>query len=204
MWQSDGGTIYWRLSWGGASYTGSGAGSTTNDTDGNFNPPFAGPLPSSGTSALQFQGAATAKSTNNAADYLLTTGAAVFVNNARASFTVGGAALPTVTITAPDASASEVPATDTGKYRISRTGSTASPLAVFYTISGTATNGTDYQMLRPRVNIAAGRPSATITLRVIDDSIPESDETAILTLSPRATYTIGSPNSATVIIHSDE
>ena len=40
--------------------------------------------------------------------------------------------------------------------------------------------------------------------RPIDDAIPESDETAILTLSPRSTYIIGSPSSATVTIHSDE
>jgi hypothetical protein len=203
-WESDSGTIYWRLSWGGAAYTGSGTGSTTNDTDGNFNPAFASPLPSSGVTAIQFQGAATDKSTNNAADYLLTTGSVVFINNAGTSFTVGGTALPTVTITAPDNSASEVPSTDTGKYRITRTGDTTASLTVFFHVSGTATNGTDYQRINGRVNIRANATSVMITLRVIDDTIPESDETAILTLSPRPTYTIGSPNSATVTIHSNE
>lgn len=204
MWQSDSGTIYWRLSWGGAAYTGSNAGNTANDVDGNFGPPFGGPLPSSGTTALQFQGAVTAKSTNNAADYLVTSGAAVFVNNAGASFTVNGGALPTVTLTTGDGSASEVPATDTGKLRIVRTGSTTAPLNVFYAISGTATNGTDYQRLRGRATIKAGAPSANVQVRAIDDSTPESDETAILTLSPNASYTIGSPNSGTVTIHSNE
>jgi hypothetical protein len=82
------GTVYWRLSWGGSNYTGSNLGSITNDADGNFGPPWPNPLPTSGTQAVHFTGAATALSTNNAADYALTTGAAVFVNNAGTSFTV--------------------------------------------------------------------------------------------------------------------
>jgi len=85
------GTIYWRLSWGGADYTGNGAGDLyTNDDDGDFNPPFGGPLPSTNTQALLFQGAASALSTNNAADYALTAGAATFTNNASASGPVVG------------------------------------------------------------------------------------------------------------------
>ena len=44
--ESDTGIIYWRLSWGGAGYTGSGSVNVFNDSDGNANPPFPGPLPS--------------------------------------------------------------------------------------------------------------------------------------------------------------
>ena len=83
--------IYWSLSWGGAGYTGSTTGlggPGTNDSDGEFGPSFAGPLPSTSLQALQFQGAATALSTNNDADYLVTAGAATFVNNAGTSFTL--------------------------------------------------------------------------------------------------------------------
>jgi hypothetical protein len=205
VWESDSGTtIWWRLSWGGAAYTGPNTGSTANDADGNFGPPFGGVLPSSSTSALQFQGSATALSTNNAADYLVTAGAAVFVNNAGASFTVNGGALPTVTMSATDASASEVPTTDIGRVRINRTGATTTDLSVFYAISGTATNGTDYERLRGRAIIRAGKTAANVQVRPIDDTIPESDETVMLTLSPNPSYTIGSPNSATVTIHSNE
>jgi hypothetical protein len=39
--------------------------------------------------------------------------------------------------------------------------------------------------------IRSGRTSVTITLRPIDDTISEPDETAILTLSPNANYIIG-------------
>ena len=203
-WQSDSGLIYWRLSWGGASYTGPNTGEIANDADGNFGPPFGGVLPSSGTSALQFQGAATAKSTNNAADYLVTAGAAVFVNNAGASFTVVGTSLPTVTMNIIDPSASEVPSTDTGRFCFTRTGDMTSDLTVFYTISGTATNGVDYQRLRGRSTIRAGRSAVIITVRAIDDAIPEPDETVIGTLSPNANYTIGSPDTITITIHSNE
>ena len=107
----------------------------------------------------------------------------MFFNNAGASFTVIPPP-PTVTITAPDPSASEVPATDTGKFRIKRTGCTDSDLSVFDTIGGTATNGVDYRRLRGNATIRSGTPSVAITLRPIDDTISEPDETAILTLSP--------------------
>jgi hypothetical protein len=82
------GTILWRLSWGGASYTGLGTGALTNDANGDFSPPFAGPLPSSSGKALLFQSSASALSTTNASDYALTTGPASFTNNARASGTI--------------------------------------------------------------------------------------------------------------------
>jgi len=85
---SAGSIVYWRLSFGGGSYTGSNSGSTTNDLDGDFGPPFAGPLPSSDTQAVRFQGSGTAMSTTNEADYSLTGGDAVFRNNAGQSFTV--------------------------------------------------------------------------------------------------------------------
>ena len=86
--ESNTGTIYWRLSWGGAAYTGPGTGSATNDADGNFNPPFAGPLPSTTSQALQFKFAASALSTNNANDYALTSAAATFTNNAGQTGTI--------------------------------------------------------------------------------------------------------------------
>ena len=87
-----GAAVWWGLAWGGASYTGTNTGFTTaqdgNDADGIFNPPFAGALPSTSTQALQFTGAANALSINNAADYALTPGAAVFTNNAGGNGTV--------------------------------------------------------------------------------------------------------------------
>jgi hypothetical protein len=87
-WEDNFGTIYWRVSWGGAAYTGSKTGVPLNDADGNFGPPVNGELPFRNTRALLFQGLATALSTSNLADYALTAGNAVFTNNAGTSFTV--------------------------------------------------------------------------------------------------------------------
>jgi hypothetical protein len=89
---SNGATTYWRLSWGGASYTGNTMGSITNDGDGEFAPNWPGALPSAGSDALMFDGIAQLPSSNNAADYVLTPGDAVFTNNAGASFTVNNTA----------------------------------------------------------------------------------------------------------------
>jgi len=62
----------------------------------------------------------------------------------------------------------------------------------------------DYRRLRNNATIRFGTASVAITLRPIDDTIPEPDETVILTLSPNANYIIGSPSTATVTIHSNE
>jgi hypothetical protein len=79
--EDDFGTIYWRLTWGGTNYTGATTGSTTNDPDGNFGKlSFA--LPTSGLQAVRYQFLAANDSTSNDLDYLLTTGAAAWLNNA--------------------------------------------------------------------------------------------------------------------------
>jgi hypothetical protein len=71
---------------------------------------------------------------------------------------------------------------------------------VNYTVGGTATNGVDYQPLPGSVTVLAGQPSATITVTPIDDSLGEGSETVTLTLAANASYSIGTPSSATVTI----
>jgi hypothetical protein len=86
---------YWRLSWGGVSYTGPGTVTTIagggNDADGTMNPPFPGPLPSTGVDALQFTPACATAPTTNLAQYALTAGAATFTANDLATFVVTAA-----------------------------------------------------------------------------------------------------------------
>ena len=85
------GVVLWRLSWGGAAYTGPNRGIRVNDDDGNFGPPVSGALPSASTSALLFDGAASDGSTSNSQDYILTggvSGPTVFTNSSGESFTV--------------------------------------------------------------------------------------------------------------------
>jgi hypothetical protein len=86
------GAVYWRVSWGGAGYTGSHSGETFNDADGDFGPAFAGPLPSGSTAALNFPGGATALSVSNATDYSLTAEQPDFTNNGGLTFVLDAAA----------------------------------------------------------------------------------------------------------------
>ena len=120
-----------------------------------------------------------------------------------ATVTIADDDLPTVTVTATDASAAE-PGTNTGTYRVSRSGTTAAALTVTFAMSGTATNGTDYGTLGPSVTIPIGAANATLTLTPSNDAVFEGSETAILTLSANAAYTIGSPSAATVTIADDD
>jgi hypothetical protein len=81
------GTVYWRVSWGGAAYTGPTNGNITNDADGLFGL-WPDPLPIASAQALLFQFAASAQSTTNQADYAVTPAAAVLTKNSGASASV--------------------------------------------------------------------------------------------------------------------
>ena len=111
--------------------------------------------------------------------------------------------LPVVTVIATDSSASEA-GPDAGTFTVSRSGSTAQALTVYYTLAGTAQNGVDYQTLPGSVTIPTGASSTTITVTPIDDNQLEGDETVVVTLSSSTGYTVGSPGSATVIIHDND
>ena len=111
----------------------------------------------------------------------------------------GAEALPTLTISSPDATATEAGPT-TGSFLLTRTGSTAAALAVNYTIGGTATKGSDYQSLPQSVTIPSGSSTVTIIVTPIDDSLGEGNETVVATLAADAAYTIGAPSSAIVTI----
>jgi glucose/arabinose dehydrogenase len=130
---------------------------------------------------------------------------------ANTSYTVGAPSTATITIisdevvtvAATDATAAEG-GPDTGRFTVRRTGSTAGALIVYYMVTGTATAGSDYRLLPVSVTIPAGARSVSITVTPIDDGGVEGIETVVLTLAPRATYTLGSARSATVTITSDD
>lgn len=110
--------------------------------------------------------------------------------------------LPSVSITASDASAAEP--TNNGAFSVTRTGSTASSLAVSYTIGGTAANGADYNLLAGTVTIAAGQASASIPVTTKDDTLSEGPESVIVTITDTSTYNLGTSSSATVTIAGNE
>jgi hypothetical protein len=116
-----------------------------------------------------------------------------------ATVTITDNDLPTVTVVAGDAAASEA-GPNTGSFTVSRNGPTTDALSVAYNLTGTAGNGTDYSALASTVLIPVGQSSATVTVTPTNDGAPESTETVILTIATNALYTVGSPSAATVTI----
>lgn len=110
---------------------------------------------------------------------------------------------PVVTLTATDPAAAENPL-DSGQITLTRTGSTASPLSVNVSISGTATNGTDYNFINTTQTFAAGQSTLNIPIVPIDDTVVEDVETATFTLAPGTGYTVGNPASGTVSISNND
>lgn len=89
---------------------------------------------------------------------------------------------------------------DSATFTVSRTGDVSNTISVFFTLSGTGVNGTDYQTITQPVSIPAFQTSAVVTVTPIDDTLVEGTETVILTLNAGAGYTIGTPSNATVEI----
>ncbi len=86
-----------------------------------------------------------------------------------------------------------------GAFAITRSGDMASSVNVLYTVTGTASSGTDYSAL-PSVVIPAGKTSVTIPVHALVDNLDDDVETVVVTLSHSISYTIGLPSTATVTI----
>jgi hypothetical protein len=106
-----------------------------------------------------------------------------------------------LTISATDAIANEP--TSTGRFTISRTGDLSALLTVNVQSSGTATSAVDYAAIATAITIPAGASSVNVTVTPIDDDVPESLETIVLTILP-GQYTLGASTSSTVVLHDDE
>jgi hypothetical protein len=92
-----------------------------------------------------------------------------------------------------------------GTFTVTRTGPTADPLPVDLAITGTATKTADYTaspdvIATNQVTIPGGSDSVDITITPVDDGLPESDETVVITVVAGAGYGVGTPSSATVTI----
>ncbi|MEL6537383.1 MAG: YHYH protein, partial [Bacteroidota bacterium] len=113
----------------------------------------------------------------------------------------------TASITASDDTGTE--GSDDGEFTISlaKTNDTGSGITIPYTVSGTATNGTDYASLSGSVTISSGQSQATITVDITDDTDAEGDETVILTLDDGnfpSSITAGTSTEASVNILDDD
>ncbi len=100
---------------------------------------------------------------------------------------------PNVSIThAGNASDNYFGGTYSGGFFVRRCdGDNSSPLTVYYTISGTATNGTDYNTIGTSVTIAAGSSRKAINIVPPSNDPLDGTETVIITLSPNSAYVLG-------------
>jgi len=118
-----------------------------------------------------------------------------------------------VTIRATDPIAREtgmLTVIDPGVFTVHRTGPTNVELTVYYSITGTASNGVDYIRLSGAVVIPAGVCEAEITVYPISDGLLEGVETVVVKLRPVMCidiyppppdcYVVGEPSEATVYI----
>jgi hypothetical protein len=99
---------------------------------------------------------------------------------------------------------------NTATFVVSRTGETNDSLGVLLSSGGTAVNSEDYSAIPDYVTIPAGRRSARIVIRPIDDNLKEKIETVVIELhNPPVpavippippTYMVGWPGRAAAII----
>jgi hypothetical protein len=136
----------------------------------------------------------TAVATDTTGKQTTSTPVTILVSN-----TVSTLGLPIVSVGATTPNASRVGPAD-GVFTLTRSGSTSAPLIVYYTLGGTATNGTDYAILGASLTIPAGAASAAITVAPLPSSNLVGTKTSVLTLAANSTYGAGSANSGTVTI----
>ena len=88
-----------------------------------------------------------------------------------------------------------------GAFTVTRSGATMIPLAVPFTIGGSAANGTDFATVTSPVVIPTGAAAADVPVVPIPNNIAQGNRTCVLTLSASGTANIGASAAATVIIH---
>ena len=108
----------------------------------------------------------------------------------------------TVSIAGTDRTASET-GPDKGTFTITRTGSTAQNLTVYYAVTGTARTADIQQYLSGTAVILAGRTQVAVDVIPVDDTLSEGVETVILTLLPDAAYGIGTATTSISITDND-
>lgn len=141
------------------------------------------------------------------------------VDNAARFFTSGSASqavvtiddddVPTITVTATAAYAYEAGPTSS-TFVIARTGPTANPVTITYTLAGSATLGSDFAPLpgyittNGTVTLAAGQVATNLELAPVNDASAEGAENITLQLSADALYVLGSPAADTITILDDD
>jgi beta-glucanase (GH16 family) len=80
----------------------------------------------------------------------------------------------------------------------------AADLTIAYSSIGSAVDGSDFSTGGSLVVIGAATSSATVPVNVLQDTGTERTESATLSIDANATYTVGTPSTATVLIADDD
>lgn len=99
--------------------------------------------------------------------------------------------LPVLTLSVPDASASELDG-ENGRMRLRRSGSTAAPLQVDFSVGGSATPGDDYAGFGNSVEFPVGVATLDFVVNAVDDGLTEEAESVVLTLRGAPAYQLAS------------
>ncbi|MDB6136624.1 MAG: hypothetical protein JWM59_4867 [Verrucomicrobiales bacterium] len=91
-----------------------------------------------------------------------------------------------------------------GKFYLSRANASTGALAVKYSLSGTAVNGTDYTLLSGTATIPGGETGVDVNVTPINDTLVEGTETVTLTVDPDTNYDVDQPGSATLYLQDNE
>jgi len=92
---------------------------------------------------------------------------------------------------------------DPGQFTFSRFGTTNTPVTIYYTISGTASNGMDYALITNFIVIPANQLTVTLPILPLHTGVVAGPETVTLTLLANAAYFLGTPTNGTVTIADD-
>jgi hypothetical protein len=110
---------------------------------------------------------------------------------------------PTITLAVSPNTVSEDGATNL-IYTFTRDNDLSNSLTINYTISGTATNGTDYAPIGTIATFAPNSATAIVTVNPTADTTIEANETVALTLATGTGYTIGTATAVTGTIINDD
>lgn len=121
-----------------------------------------------------------------------------FVRADDAVTAIASGATPTVTF---GKAAQSVAEGATGTVAIKLSAASAQVVKVTLQITGTATNGTDYNTLSTTVNIPAGVTSKQVKVVTKTDAVNDPGETAILTIKSATNATVGTKKKYTLTIN---
>ena len=103
--------------------------------------------------------------------------------------------------TDPDAAEQDA---DTGRFTIYRVGDTPGPLTVYYTVGGTAGQADYAETLSGQIVIQPTDDDVSFGVTPVDDTDLEPNETILLTITPDASYLVGTSAAAVTIVDNDD